>query len=304
MRISDLLQFAAERGEPVFSFEFFPPRTDEGRAAFVEAVRRLRPLGPGFVSVTWGAGGSTRGRTLEMVTCCKREFEIEAVAHVTCVGVTRAQLVDALNELMDAGIENILALRGDPPRGQREFVATEGGLRNASDLVELAREVAAKRNQRLCIGAACYPEGHPECRDLLQDLAHLKVKVDAGVDFLVTQLFFDTRTYLDFVGRARAAGIAVPILPGLMPVTNVEQIRRFTTLCGAAVPPMLSAALRVRSDDADATLQLGVAYASLQAAELLRAGAPGIHFYTLNKSPATRAIVAALRAAEPWRTAA
>ena len=257
MRISDLLQFAAERGEPVFSFEFFPPRTDEGRAAFVDAVRRLRPLGPGFVSVTWGAGGSTRGRTLEMVTCCKREF-----------------------------------------------VATEGGLRNASDLVELAREVAAKRNQRLCIGAACYPEGHPECRDLLQDLAHLKVKVDAGVDFLVTQLFFDTRTYLDFVGRARAAGIAVPILPGLMPVTNVEQIRRFTTLCGAAVPPMLSAALRVRSDDADATLQLGVAYASLQAAELLRAGAPGIHFYTLNKSPATRAIVAALRAAEPWRTAA
>ncbi|HEY4884570.1 MAG TPA: methylenetetrahydrofolate reductase [NAD(P)H] [Myxococcales bacterium] len=302
MRISDLLQFAAERGEPVFSFEFFPPKTDEGRAAFIDAVRRLRPLGPGFVSVTWGAGGSTRGRTLEMVMCCKREFEIEAMAHVTCVGATRTQLVDALNELMDAGIENILALRGDPPRGQREFVATEGGLRHASDLVELAREVAAKRNQRLCIGAACYPEGHPECRDVLQDLAHLKVKVDAGVDFLVTQLFFETRTYVDFLGRARAAGIAVPIVPGLMPVTNVEQIRRFTTLCGAAVPPMLSAALRVRGDDPDATLQLGVAYASLQAAELLRGGAPGIHFYTLNKSPATRAIVAALRAAEPWRT--
>jgi len=301
VRISDLLQFAAERGEPVFSFEFFPPRTDEGRAAFIDAVRRLRPLGPGFVSVTWGAGGSTRGRTLEMVMCCKREFEIEAMAHVTCVGATRTQLVDALNELMDAGIENILALRGDPPRGQREFVATEGGLRHASDLVELAREVAAKRNQRLCIGAACYPEGHPECRDVLQDLAHLKVKVDAGVDFLVTQLFFDTRTYVDFLGRARAAGIAVPILPGLMPVTNVEQIRRFTTLCGAALPPMLSAALRVRGDDPDATLQLGVAYASLQAAELLRGGAPGIHFYTLNKSPATRAIVASLRAAEPWR---
>jgi len=302
VRISDLLQFAAERGEPVFSFEFFPPKTDEGRAAFIDAVRRLRPLGPGFVSVTWGAGGSTRGRTLEMVMCCKREFEIEAMAHVTCVGATRTQLVDALNELMDAGIENILALRGDPPRGQREFVATEGGLRHASDLVELAREVAAKRNQRLCIGAACYPEGHPECRDVLQDLAHLKVKVDAGVDFLVTQLFFETRTYVDFLGRARAAGIAVPIVPGLMPVTNVEQIRRFTTLCGAAVPPMLSAALRVRGDDPDATLQLGVAYASLQAAELLRGGAPGIHFYTLNKSPATRAIVAALRAAEPWRT--
>jgi methylenetetrahydrofolate reductase (NADPH) len=302
VRISDLFQFAAERGEPVFSFEFFPPRDDPGRAAFLDAVRRLRPLGPGFVSVTWGAGGSTRGRTLEMVMCCKREFEIEAMAHVTCVGVTRAQLVDALNELMDAGVENILALRGDPPRGQREYVPVEGGLRHASDLVELAREVAAKRGQRLCIGAACYPEGHPECRDRRQDLSNLKVKADAGVDFLVTQLFFDNRAYFEFVGRARAAGIEVPIVPGLMPVTNVEQIRRFTLLCGASLPAPLSAALRVRREDAESTLQLGVAYASLQAAELLRGGAPGIHFYTLNKSPATRAIVAALRAAEPWRT--
>jgi methylenetetrahydrofolate reductase (NADPH) len=301
VRISDLFQFAAERGEPVFSFEFFPPRSDDGRAAFVDAVRRLRPLGPGFVSVTWGAGGSTRGRTLEMVLCCKREFEIEAMAHVTCVGATRAQLVDALNELMDAGVENILALRGDPPRGQREFVAVDGGLQYASDLVALAKEVAAKRNQRLCVGAACYPEGHPECRDLGQDLANLKLKVDAGADFLVTQLFFDSRVWFDFVGRARAAGIRVPIVPGLMPVTNVDQVRRFTSMCGAAVPPKLGAALQVRREDPDGTLQLGVAYATLQAAELLRGGAPGIHFYTLNKSPATRAIVAALRATEPWR---
>ena len=303
MQIAELLRFAAERGEPVFSFEFFPPKNDEGRAAFVDAVRRLRPLGPGFVSVTWGAGGSTRGRTLEMVTCCKREFEIEAMAHVTCVGATRAQLVDALNELMDAGIENVLALRGDPPRGQGGFKTVEGGLRYASDLVALAREVAEKRNQRLCIGAACYPEGHPECTDRHRDLAHLKVKVGCGVDFLVTQLFFDNRAYFDFVGRARAAGIEVPIIPGLMPVTNVDQIRRFTSMCGATVPSMLSAALRVRREDPDAALQLGVAWASLQAAELLRGGAPGIHFYTLNKSPASRAIVAALRAAEPWRAA-
>ena len=303
MRISDLFRFAAERGEPVFSFEFFPPRDDAGRSAFVDAVRRLRPLGPGFVSVTWGAGGSTRGRTLEMVMCCKREFEIEAMAHVTCVGATRAQLVDALNELMDAGVENVLALRGDPPRGQREFVAVDGGLRYASDLVQLAREVASKRGQRLCIGAACYPEGHPECRDVQRDLANLKTKVDAGVDFLVTQLFFGNRSYFELVGRARAAGIEVPIVPGLMPVTNVDQIRRFTAVCGAAVPAPLSAALGVRRDDPEATIQLGVAYASLQAAELLRGGAPGIHFYTLNRSPATRAIVAALRAMEPWRAA-
>jgi methylenetetrahydrofolate reductase (NADPH) len=303
LRIADLLRFAAERGDPVFSFEFFPPKTEDGLVAFVDAVRRLRPLGPSFVSVTWGAGGSTRGRTLEMVLCCKREFEIEAMAHVTCVGATRAQLTDAINELMDAGVENVLALRGDPPRGQREFVPVEGGLSYASELVELARGVAAKRGQPLSIGAACYPEGHLECRDLHQDLRHLKTKVDAGIDFLVSQLFFDSRTFFDFVGRARAAGIDVPIIPGLMPITNADQVQRLAAMCGASVPPGLAAALRARRDDPDGALQLGVAHATLQAAELLRGGAPGIHFYTLNKSPATRAILAALRVGEPWRGA-
>jgi len=301
VRICELIEFARERGDPVFSFEFFPPRTEAGRSEFVEAVRRLRPLGPSFVSVTWGAGGSTRGRTLEMVTLCKREFEIEAMAHVTCVGATRTELVSALNELMDAGVENLLALRGDPPRGQREFVPADGGLRFATEVVALAREVAAARKQRLCIGAACYPEGHVECRDLQQDLAHLKAKVDAGVDFLVTQLFFDNRKYFEFVGRARAAGIAVPIIPGIMPIGNVDQIQRFSSMCGATLPPALAAALRARKDEPEAVMHLGVASASLQAAELLRGGAPGIHFYTLNKSPATRAILSSLRATEPWR---
>jgi methylenetetrahydrofolate reductase (NADPH) len=302
VRICDLIQFAGERGDPVFSFEFFPPKTEAGRGAFVDAVRRLRPLGPSYVSVTWGAGGSTRGKTLEMVMCCKREFEIDAMAHVTCTSATRAQLAEAINELMDAGVENILALRGDAPSGQREFSAAEGGLRYASELVALAREVAAQRKQKLCIGAACYPEGHVESNDLQSDLVNLKAKVDAGVDFLVTQLFFDNRVYFDFVGRARATGIAVPIIPGLMPIGNVEQIQRFTKMCGASLPPALQAALRVRKDEPEAAMQLGVAYATLQASELLRGGAPGIHFYTLNKSPATRAVLAALRAAEPWRT--
>jgi methylenetetrahydrofolate reductase (NADPH) len=221
---------------------------------------------------------------------------------VTCVGATRAELVSAFNELMDAGIENVLALRGDPPRGQREFVAAEAGLRFAAEVVALAREVAAARRQRLCIGAACYPEGHVECRDLQQDLTHLKAKVDAGVDFLITQLFFDNRRYFEFVGRARAGGITVPIIPGLMPIANAEQVQRFTSMCGATLPPSLNAALRARKDEPEAVLQLGVAYASLQAAELLRGGAPGIHFYTLNKSPATRAILSSLRATEPWRS--
>ncbi len=197
----------------------------------------------------------------------------------------------------------MLALRGDPPRGQREFIAHPEGLSHASDLVLLAREVSEKRGVRLCIGGACYPEGHPETRDLVRDLRHCKLKVDAGAEFLITQLFFDNRRYFDFIGRARAAGIEVPILPGIMPITNVEQIERFTALCGAQVPHGPDAALRSRRADHESALQLGVAYAALQCADLLRQGAPGIHFYTLNKSSATRAILAALRAQEPWRDA-
>ena len=298
-----MLRFAAERGEPVFSFEFFPPRNDAGVAALFETLRALRPLAPSFVSVTWGAGGSSRGRTLEMVTRIKRETEIEAMAHLTCVGASRKELEEQLAVICDAGITNVLALRGDPPRGQREFIVHPEGLAHSTDLVQLAREVADKRGVSLCIGGACYPEGHPETRDLTKDLRHCKQKVDAGADFLITQLFFDNRRYFEFFGRARAAGIEVPILPGIMPITNVDQIERFTALCGAHIPPGLSAALRARRDDPDAALQLGVAYAALQCAYLLRGGAPGVHFYTLNRSTATRAILAALRAQEPWREA-
>jgi methylenetetrahydrofolate reductase (NADH) len=301
MKITDMLRFAAERGEPVFSFEFFPPKNDAGVSGLFETLRALRPLAPSFVSVTWGAGGSSRGRTLEMVTRIKRETEIEAMAHLTCVGASRKELEEQLAVICDAGITNVLALRGDPPRGQREFIVHPEGLAHANDLVKLAREVANARGVDLCIGGACYPEGHPETRDSSQDLRHCKVKVDAGADFLITQLFFDNRRYFEFVGRARAAGIDVPILPGLMPVTNVDQIERFTALCGAHIPAGLSAALRTRRDDPDAALQLGVAYAALQSADLLRSGAPGVHFYTLNRSTATRAILAALRAQEPWR---
>jgi methylenetetrahydrofolate reductase (NADPH) len=238
-----------------------------------------------------------------MVTRIKRETEIEAMAHLTCVGVSRKELEEQLAVICDAGITNVLALRGDPPRGQREFIVHPEGLAHASELVALAREVADKRGVQLCIGGACYPEGHPETRDLGADLKNVKTKVDAGADFLITQLFFENRRYFDFLGRARAAGIDVPILPGIMPVTNVDQIQRFTAMCGAHIPAGLSAALRARREDPEATLQLGVAWATLQAAELLRGGAPGIHFYTLNRSTATRAILAALRAQEPWREA-
>jgi methylenetetrahydrofolate reductase (NADPH) len=299
VRISDLLRFARERGEPIFSFEFFPPRTDEGVRALFETVEALRPLGPAYVSVTYGAGGSTRQRTLELVKRLKREREVEAMAHVTCVGASKDEIAALLDEIADAGIQNVLALRGDPPRGETTFVPHPEGFHHASELVAFVR--SRPERWRFCVGAACYPEGHVETRDLGQDLRHLKVKVDAGADFLVTQLFFDNARYFGFVDRARAAGIALPIVPGIMPFTNVEQVERFTAMCGASIPPPLRAAMEVRRSDPDSARELGVAYASLQCADLLRRGAPGVHFYTLNRSTSTRAILAALRASEPWR---
>jgi methylenetetrahydrofolate reductase (NADPH) len=301
VRISDLLRFARERGEPVFSFEFFPPKTPEGERALFETVEALRPLAPAYVSVTYGAGGSTRQKTVELVKRLKRDAEVEAMAHVTCVGSSRDEIAAVLDEVAGAGIQNVLALRGDPPRGQDGFTPHPGGFRYASELVAFIR--ASPDRWRFCVGAAAYPEGHVETRDLARDLAHLRLKVDAGADFLVTQLFFDNARYFGFVERARAAGIAVPVIPGIMPFTSVEQVERFTAMCGASIPPALRAAMEVRRDDADGARELGVAYASLQCADLLRRGAPGIHFYTLNRSPSTRAILAALRSSEPWRGA-
>ncbi len=299
MKISDLLRFARERGEPVFSFEFFPPRTDEGVKALFATVEALRPLAPAFVSVTFGAGGSTRARTVELVKRLKRETEIEAMAHVTCVGASRDEIAATLDQFAEAGVQNVLALRGDPPRGEASFTPHPDGFSHASELVAFIR--GQPRRWAFCLGAAAYPEGHPETRDLDADLRNLKTKVDAGADFLVTQLFFRNAAYDGFVARARAAGIRLPVLPGIMPFTSVEQVERFTATCGATIPPLLHAAMEVRRSDPDAARDLGVAYASLQCQDLLRRGAPGVHFYTLNRSTSTRAIVAALRAAEPWR---
>jgi methylenetetrahydrofolate reductase (NADPH) len=299
VRISEILRFARERGEPTFSFEFFPPKTDEGVRTLFETVEALRPLGPAYASVTYGAGGSTRSRTVELVKRLKRESEVETMAHVTCVGASRDEIAATLDEFAEAGVQNVLALRGDPPKGQAGFTPHPDGFRHASELVAFIRAQPAR--WRFDVGAACYPEGHPETKDLAADVRHLKLKVDAGADFLVSQLFFENRAYHAFVARARAAGIAVPIIPGIMPFTNVEQVERFTAGCGATIPQRLHAAMEVRRADPDAARELGVAYASLQCQELLRGGAPGIHFYTLNRSTSTRAIVAALRACEPWR---
>ncbi len=293
MRISEAL--ATQR--PFFSFEFFPPRTDEAHAHLLETAQTLRDLRPAFVSVTYGAGGSTRARTVEVSKQIQNTVGIDVMAHVTCAGSSRAEIRGLLNELEAAGIENVLALRGDPPAGGASFQTPAGGFTHASDLIPML-----ERNYHFCIGAACYPEKHIEAASFEEDLGYLKRKTDAGAEFLITQLFFDNDKYFEFVDRARALGITVPILPGIMPITGFEQIRRFTALCGATIPPKLLAELQVRRDEPKAVEELGVAYATLQCTDLLRRGAPGIHFYTLNKSPATRAIVSALLAATAWRT--
>ena len=292
MRIDEII---ATRAEPVFSFEFFPPKTEEGERNLQNALRELGPLEPSYVSVTYGAGGSTRDRTIEIVKSLKDEHGLEAMAHLSCVGTTQEELREILDEVRDAGIDNVLALRGDPPQGESEWRPHPGGLHYSTELATLIRD-----HYDVCIGAACFPEVHPEAVDLAHDLKFLKEKVAAGASFLITQLFFDNRLYFDFVDEARAAGIDVPIIPGIIPVTNVDQIKRFTQMCGASIPGPLLEQLELRREDADAVIQFGVAYATLQCADLLARGAPGIHFYTLNKSPATRAILSALRTLRPW----
>jgi methylenetetrahydrofolate reductase (NADPH) len=299
VKISELLRAARERGEPVFSFEFFPPRTDEGVASLFRTVEALRSLAPTYVCVTYGAGGSTRARTLEVVKRLEHDAGVEAMAHLTCVGSSRDEISAVLDELAGAGIENVMALRGDPPRGDAAFQPHPDGFRYASELVAHIR--SQPRRWSFCLGAGAYPEGHVETRDLARDVANLKAKVDAGVDFLVTQLFFENAHYFRFVERARRAGIGVPILPGIMPVQSAEQVERMTRMCGATLPPVLGAAMDARREDQDSARELGLAFATLQCSDLLRRGAPGIHFYTLNRSPSTRAILSALRIAEPWR---
>src|SRR3954465_2820044 len=296
MRIDELYTGATE---PVFSFEFFPPKTEDGEANFWRALEELRPLDPAFVSVTYGAGGSTKDKTLELVSRIRNEFRIEARAHFTCVSAPAEQLREQLDAMRDAGLENVLALRGDPPAGQEEWVKTEGGLEFSRELVELIRG-----DYPFAIGAACFPETHIHAESAEDDLYYLKEKVDAGAQFLITQLFFDNALYFDFVRRARDVGIEVPIVPGIMPITNVNQLERMTSICGATIPARLRRELVTRADDPDAVGDFGVAYATMQCAELLRGGAPGIHFYTLNRSPGTRAILSALKLLRPWEDAA
>lgn len=287
MRIAEAL-----RGErPLISFEFFPPKSDAAADELLATIAAMRRLQPGFVSITYGAGGSSRERSLELIQRIRGELGLEVMAHLTCAGSTAGELHAFAGKLAAAGVGNVLALRGDPPRDTPQFVAQQDGFAHASELTALLA-----RDYDFCIGGACYPETHTEAPDPQTDLENLHTKVDAGASFLITQLFFENARYFAFVKRARAAGITVPIVPGIMPITNYEQVRRFTTLCGATIPPRLRTELDRNASDPEAIVDLGVAFAALQCADLLARGAPGLHFYTLNKSPAVRAVVSALRA--------
>ena len=276
--------------QPLFSFEFFPPKDDRGVDALFETVANLKPLGPAFVSVTYGAGGSTREKTVAITQRIKRETGIEAMAHLTCVGHSRDEIGELLDQYEDAGIENIMALRGDPPRGDATFVPHPQGFSHADQLIAFIRQ-----RKDFCIGGAGYPEMHPEAPSPEDDLRNLKRKIDSGCDFVVTQLFFDEHDYFEFVSRVRSEHIDTPIIPGVMPVTNTAQIKRFTQMCGARIPDSLLVKLDAAAGDPEAVVEAGIEHATRQCRALLEGGAPGIHFYTLNRSLSTRTIVANLK---------
>ena len=274
MKIREIL-----RKKPTLSFEFFPPRTEEGIPSVHRVIGRLEKFHPDFVSVTYGAGGGTRAFTEEIINHVKHETSLEAMAHLACSAQTREDVHEVLVRLERAGIENVIALRGDPPRGQATFVPAGGGFAHATDLIE-----HAKRNFDFGIAAACYPEGHQESPDLKSDIEYTKMKVDLGADFLITQLYYDNRYFFDFLERARKAAIEVPIVPGLLPIVSASQIRRIADLSGATIPAELSAKLEEYADDDNAVREIGIEHTTRQVEELWNAGVDGIHFYVLNRS--------------------
>lgn len=282
--IRDIYAASRAAGRPAISFEFFPPKTDEGDRNLLEkTIPALLQTKPDYCSVTYGAGGSTRDKTLRIVDNIQRQHGLTAVAHLTCVCSTREQIRELLGQIRILGVRNVLALRGDPPGGG-EFQATPGGFEFSSQLVRFIHEQGD-----FCVGVAGFPEGHIACKEGKHaDWGHLKQKIQAGADFVVTQLFFDNSDYFEFRDHmTQRHGISVPLVPGIVPILSGSQIKRFTTMCGARVPAPLAARLDELGDHDEAVAEFGIEYATRQCEELLRAGAPGIHFYTLNKAPST-----------------
>ena len=287
MKIIDILK----QVRPAFSFEFFPPKDNNGFDQLFQTIDQLGSLNPAFVSVTYGAGGSTRSQTIDLVGRIKNEIGLESMAHLTCVGHSSDEILSVLDNLQEKGVDNVLALRGDPPQGDTNFIKPENGFGFASELVEFTH-----RQFPFCLGVAGYPEGHPECPDLNQDIVHLRNKITSGASFIVTQLFFDNKFYFEFVNSLRGIGVEVPVIPGIMPILNLSQIKRFTKMCGATVPSDLLNRLESVQDNPESVRKIGIDHATAQCENLLSHGVPGIHFYTLNRSRATLSILERLNA--------
>ena len=280
------------QGRPLRSLEFFPPKDDIGVEALRATAAALKRIQPDFVSVTYGAGGSTRERTAQVSDILRREGGFTVMPHLTCVGHTREELSSVADRIYEGGYRNIMTLRGDPPKGETTFTPYKDGLRYASDLVALLKS----RHSDLCLGVGGYPERHPEAPSLEADLVNLKTKVDAGADFITTQLFFDNAVYFRFVEKCRAAGIKIPIVPGIMPVLSLKQIQRFTTMCGATLPAKLITRLEAAADNAEVVETIGIDWALTQIRELIAQGAPGYHLYILNRAKGALALAAGLAA--------
>jgi methylenetetrahydrofolate reductase (NADPH) len=285
-------EFYAGSTGPHISFEVFPPKTD----AAMESLRRVLPelieLGPSYMTVTYGALGSTRERTLEIAALLKREYHMESACHLTCVGSSRADLDRLLEDNRHSGVENIVALRGDPPRGETTFVPPPDGYSHGNELVAHIRR---RYGTAFGIAVAGYPEKHLEAPDRESDLRYFKNKMDAGADIAITQLFYDNADFFSFVEAARTLGVTQPIIPGLLPILSVKQVRRITSLCGSKIPAALQAELEAAGEDDNRAEEVGIRQCVAQASELLRRGVPGIHFYVLNKSSHMRRIMEQLR---------
>ncbi|MEA3493770.1 MAG: methylenetetrahydrofolate reductase [NAD(P)H] [Candidatus Margulisiibacteriota bacterium] len=272
MKVADALK----KGEPTLSFEFFPPKNEKQEENLYAVLAQLKEFKPDFVSVTYGALGTTREKTFRWVKDIKTKYQIEPVAHLTCVAADKESILAQINELAKMGVENILALRGDPPEGEKDFKSPVGGFKYAKDLMLFIK----KRMPQFCLGGAGFPEGHKGSKSLEKDVRHLKEKVDAGAEYIITQLFFDNRFYFDFVERCKKNGINVPIIPGIMPITSLKQVKKMTEMCGASIPQKLLEKIG-NSEDVET---VGVEHAVSQCRELLEAGVPGLHFFVMNKS--------------------
>ncbi len=290
--MDQIISFKGSSIEPILSFEFFPPKDAVAAEKLMQTVTSLRACSPDFVSITYGAGGSTRALTLEYTEKLGQAFGCATMPHLTCVGHSRDELVEIIQSFRQAGAKQIMALRGDPPRGEKEFKPHPSGLHHASELVTLIRETFPE----CIIGVAGYPEKHPEATSLEDDLLHLRDKVAAGADFITTQLFFDNKIYFRFVEQCRDLGIKVPILPGLMTILSRPQAERFCALCGTTMPQSLLSALDEAGEDADAVEAVGVDWTAGQVLNLLDGGAPGIHLYLLNRARPTLSLLRRLQA--------